>query len=185
MKGGTGVNLISMVEVSRWFERKFLLDLPISLYPNIVERLRGVPARLEDRLLQIKSEILTQKQEENWSIQEHAGHLLDLESLNMGRLDDFEEGLESLRPADVQNRKTYEANHNRTPIQGLLQQFRQERSIFVLRLEKYDVPLVSRSAVHPRLQLPMRVIDLAFFIAEHDDHHLAKISGILRRLTEG
>jgi hypothetical protein len=25
----------------------------------------------------------------------------------------------------------------------------------------------------------MRVIDLAFFAAEHDDHHLAKLTGML------
>ena len=29
---------------------------------------------------------------------------------------------------------------------------------------------------HPRLGTPMRLIDLAFFVAEHDDHHLAQIT---------
>jgi hypothetical protein len=33
----------------------------------------------------------------------------------------------------------------------------------------------------PRLNQMIRVIDLAFFIAEHDDHHLARINE-LRRL---
>jgi hypothetical protein len=28
--------------------------------------------------------------------------------------------------------------------------------------------------------MQMRVIDLAFFIAEHDDHHLARISELIR-----
>ena len=167
----------------RWFERKFNLDLPISLYSNVVERLRGVPSRLEEYLLHMPSEILTQNEGENWSIQEHAGHLLDLEPLNTGRLDDFEQGLENLRPADLQNKKTYEANHNQRSIQSLLAQFRQERVVFVRRLEKYDDEFVSRIAVHPRLQLPMRVIDLVFFVAEHDDHHLATISGMIQRLT--
>lgn len=32
----------------KWFDRKFTFDLPASMYPNVVERLRGTPARLED-----------------------------------------------------------------------------------------------------------------------------------------
>ena len=28
----------------------------------------------------------------------------------------------------------------------------------------------------PRLGTPMRLVDLAFFVAEHDDHHLAQIT---------
>ena len=32
---------------------------------------------------------------------------------------------------------------------------------------------VGAIATHPRLGQPMRLIDWAFFVAEHDDHHLA------------
>ena len=35
---------------------------------------------------------------------------------------------------------------------------------------------LEKSALHPRLGTPMRLIDLAFFVAEHDDHHLAQIT---------
>jgi len=45
----------------------------------------------------------------------------------------------------------------------------------VNRLEKIEPPLISRTMLHPRLQKPMRVVDHLFFVAEHDDHHLAKI----------
>jgi hypothetical protein len=31
----------------------------------------------------------------------------------------------------------------------------------------------------------MRVLDLAFFIAEHDDHHLARISELIRAFVKG
>jgi hypothetical protein len=34
--------------------------------------------------------------------------------------------------------------------------------------------------VHPRLQQPMRVVDMAFFVAEHDDHHLARMTQLAR-----
>jgi uncharacterized damage-inducible protein DinB len=172
-----------MVEMERWFERKFKLDLPVSLFPNVVERLRGVPVRLEEHLLPLPPELLIFKRGKDWSVQEHAGHLLDLESLNLGRLDDYEQRLTDLRPADLQNRKTYEANHNQRSIHSLLSEFRRERGLFVRRLQNSDAEFVSRNAIHPRLQISMRVIDLAYFIAEHDDHHLTTIAASIRRLT--
>ena len=48
------------------------------------------------------------------------------------------------------------------------------------RLEKYDEAFITRTALHPRLLTPMRVIDLCFFVAEHDDHHLARIWELLQ-----
>jgi hypothetical protein len=43
-------------------------------------------------------------------------------------------------------------------------------------LEEFDERAVLRTALHPRLRQPMCVLDFAFFIAEHDDHHLAAVS---------
>lgn len=167
-----------------WFERKFTLDLPLSMYPNVLERVRGTPARLEDRLLRLPREVLVRRDGESWSMQEQAGHLLDLGTLDLGRLDDYEAGLDTLRPADLGNRKTHEANHNADSIERLLAAFRTEREEFVRRLEGYDSEFIARAALHPRLRIPMRVIDLACFIAEHDDHHLARITDLLRTFSE-
>ena len=171
--------------MNRWFDRKFTLDLALSAYPNVLERLREVPGRLEELLLHLPATVLTHKSEEQWSIQEHAGHLLDLEPLGMGRMDDYESGLPALRGADLQNRKTFEANHNSTPVRTLLSEFRRERFAFADRLQNYGEEFIQRSAIHPRLNLPMRVIDLAFFVAEHDDHHLATISRMIGKLNKG
>ncbi|MDX6270160.1 MAG: hypothetical protein QOD28_1383 [Acidobacteriota bacterium] len=169
-----------MIPRAIWFERKFTLDLPLSMYPNVLERVRGTPARLEDRLLKLPREILTRRDGDDWSIQEQAGHLLDLGALDLGRLDDYAAGLDTLRAADIQNRKTHEADHNAHSIEHLLATFRAERGEFVRRLDGLDLEQVAQTALHPRLKLPMRVIDLAYFIAEHDDHHLARISALLR-----
>jgi hypothetical protein len=165
----------------RWIEREFKLGIPIEIFPNILERLRGTPARLEDRLIKLPPAVLTRKEGDAWSIQEHAGHLLDLGTLDHGRLDDFEAGGEMLRPADMGNRKTYEAEHNKRDIREILAEFRQERGAFVHRLESYDDAFIAKEALHPRLKQPMRVVDLAFFIAEHDDYHLARITESLKR----
>jgi uncharacterized damage-inducible protein DinB len=112
-------------------------------------------------------------------IQEHVGHLLDLGPLDIGRLDDFAAGRKTLRAADPQNRRTYEANHNANHMRSVLDAFRAERSEFVRRLEGFDEALILRSALYPRLQMERRVVDFAFFIAEHDNHHMAQITGLI------
>src|SRR3972149_2854707 len=64
-----------------WFERQFPTGLPAELFPVVVERLRGTPARLEERLQTLPPTALTRRSGSTWSIQENAGHLLDLEPL--------------------------------------------------------------------------------------------------------
>ena len=170
-----------MIQTVRWFEREFWFDLPAWMYPNVVERLRGTPARLEDRLGPWPQNLLTRRDGDKWSVQEHVGHLLDLGALDVARLDDYEAGRETLQAADLENRKTYEADHNSNSIKNILASFRAERAEFVRRLDAYDEEFILRAALHPRLKVPMRVLDFAFFIAEHDDHHLARITELIRR----
>jgi hypothetical protein len=166
-----------------WFERKFELGLPVWMFPNVVERLRGTPARVEALTNSLSSETLTRRDGDRWSIQEHVGHLLDLGSLDLSRVADYEAGRETLTAADVENRKTHEARHNARNFPDLLAEFRTERGEFVRRLDAFDDEFVERTALHPRLQKPMRVVDFAFFVAEHDDHHLAAISGLIRKFA--
>jgi hypothetical protein len=169
-----------MVARTEWIKRQFSFELPVGMYPNVVERLRGTPARLEDLTRSLSPEILTRRDNDKWSIQEQAGHLLDLEPLGMNRLDDFEAGRATLQAADMSNTRTFDANHNANGIENILTAFRKERMEFVRRLDEYDEAFVRKTALHPRLQMQVRVIDLAFFIAEHDDHHLARISELKR-----
>ncbi len=164
----------------RWTDRRFTFDLPEELFPVVVERLRGLPARVEDKVRSLSPEVLTRRDGEAWSIQEHIGHLLDLDELHAGRLDDFLAGASVLRAADITNRRTHEADYNRRPIADLLRALRRERESFVARLDAWDPGLISLTALHPRLQQPMRVIDMALFIAEHDDHHLARMTELAR-----
>jgi uncharacterized damage-inducible protein DinB len=165
----------------KWFDRRFTFEVPEELFPEIVERLRGTPARIEDKVRSLSPAVLTRRDGGAWSIQEHIGHLLDLDELHAGRLDDFLAGAAVLRPADLSNRKTWEANHNARPIEDLLREFRRERERFVARLDAWDENLISLTALHPRLNQPMRVIDMIFFTAEHDDHHLARMTELARR----
>jgi len=119
--------------------------------------------------------------DEKWSAQEHAGHMLDLESLWMARLDDYLTEASTLTTADLSNRKTDEAQHNRHPINKILADFRNMRLGLVNRAEKIDPAVFARAIPHPRLQTPMRLVDHLYFVAEHDDHHLAHIWALINK----
>jgi uncharacterized damage-inducible protein DinB len=174
-----------MIENRPWFERHFELGLPPEVFPGILERLRGTPARLEERLLGTATGILVRHWNNKWSIQEHAGHLWDLEPLWVDRLNDLLAGAPELKAADLQNRKTHEARHDARPLQEILAEFRRARSQLVSRLENLTAAQLQVSALHPRLRLPMTAVDLFLFVAEHDDHHLSTISGLLRTFANG
>ena len=164
-----------MISVGRWFDRQFEFTFPPALCPNLCMRLRGTPARLEETLHPCAHDVLVRKPQEKWSAQEHAGHLLDVESLWIKRVDDFLAGGTELTTADLTNRKTHEANHNARPLERLLAQFRNARFELVARVETVEPGLLARALLHPRLKKPMRLVDHLCFVAEHDDHHLARI----------
>lgn len=145
----------------------------------VIERLLGTPARLEDRLASLQASVLTRRLGNTWSIQENAGHLLDLEPLWLQRLDDLLLRRGEMTPADLTNRRTHEANHNAASLADLLGGFRRARSMLVSRLETVEAEAVGYTAPHPRLRVPMNIVDHAFFVAEHDDYHLARISELL------
>ena len=145
------------------------------LYIYLCARLRGTPARLEEVVRGVARDLLVKKPGEKWSAQEHAGHLLDLEPLWMARVDDFFTAASTLTVADLTNQKTFDAQHNRRPIGEILAEFRNARALLVSRVEKIDPAMVGRSILHPRLKIPMRLVDHLYFAAEHDDHHLAYI----------
>jgi len=168
-----------MSQVPIWFERKFEFSFPLELYPNLLARLRGTPARLEETLHGRSRETMTRKPEGKWSAQEHAGHLLDLEPLWLTRVDDYVAASDQLTAADLKNRKTDEANHNARPLDQILIEFRAARRKLLKRVDELDASLFARSIPHPRLKTPMRLVDHLFFAAEHDDHHLARIWELL------
>ncbi|MFL6520033.1 MAG: DinB family protein [Chthoniobacterales bacterium] len=163
---------------TRWFSRTFDLGLPPGAAPEILDRLRTAPDRLAAAVEGLSPEILTKRRDNKWSIQENAGHLFDLESLWDQRLDDYARGAQTLHPADLDNRKTHEAAHNDRSISDILENFRNARLGIVEKVARMTPAELSRTALHPRLQQPMTVVDLCFFVAEHDDHHLNRIKDL-------
>jgi uncharacterized damage-inducible protein DinB len=170
-----------MSQVPVWFERKFEFSFPVELYPNLLARLRGTPARLEEVFRGRSREILVEKPQGKWSAQEHAGHLLDLEPLWLARVEDYVAASAQLAVTDLQNRKTDEADHNARSLEKILTEFRAAREKLLKRMDGLDTPLLARSIPHPRLKTPMRLVDHLYFVAEHDDHHLARIWELVNR----
>src|SRR5688572_10091022 len=119
-----------------------------------------------------------------WSVKEQLGHLSDLHALDVRRVEQFLGGAAVLTAGDLSNRRTEDAGHGETPIAQLLDRLDQQRRSLTLMLERLTETELGASAIHPRLRIPMRLIDWAQFVADHDDHHLAA-ARIALRLVEG
>lgn len=164
----------------KWIERSFNFNYPVELYPEIIERVRGASARLDEYLNSAPADILTRRDDGHWSIQENAGHLFDLDALTLERIEQYVAGVPVLHAADITNKKTSEANYNNVSAAEIARAFRERRIEVVNRLESLDAEMFARSAVHPRLKIPMRLVDFVFFEAEHDDYHFTRINELLK-----
>lgn len=168
-----------------WFERKFEFSSNQNTFPALMERLIGTPVRIEEKLKGIDRPFQAVKVDNKWSILEHIGHLSDLEPLWQGRLEDILQGRAELRATDLNNTQTDFANHNARGVEALISEFSTLRNTTLSALKSLTEEQIFLSALHPRLRTPMRTIDLFLFVAEHDDHHLARISEINQVLSQG
>jgi uncharacterized damage-inducible protein DinB len=169
----------------RWTDRKFGFDVPVELYPEIIERMRGTPDRLAERTTGLPAAVQTARPAHGWSIREHVGHVADLDrSVFLTRLLVYVNDGPLLPPADMTNAATTEANHNARDLIDVLKNAREARRDFVAQLETLDANVFARTRTHPRLGVPMRLVDMIYFMSEHDDHHLATITQLSRGSRE-
>ncbi len=168
-----------MVSQTPWFDRNHIFNNPAGVFPCLYERFIGTPARLEEIVKNVPETILVKKPGNKWSVKENIGHLTEIEDLHETRLREYMAGKEVLTGVDITNKKTEGADYNQILIEKLLAEFRKRRLTFAARLENIDESLLSRSAIHPRLQKPMQLVDMVYFVCDHDDHHLAKMRAII------
>jgi uncharacterized damage-inducible protein DinB len=169
------------MNTSKWFERKFDFSFGTDEYPAIYQRLQKAPDLLTSILLDIPDHILTHQPEGKWSVKEHTGHLSLLEPLWRTRIHDILERKQALTPTDLDNRGTSEAGFNQYTITELLRKFAEERRMTLSLLDSINVANNSQTSLHPRMQQPMRIIDIVYFTAEHDDHHIGVIRELISR----
>ena len=164
---------------SEWTSRTFNFDFPEGLFPVIISRLKGVYPRIVDLTQNCSDKILSLQINNKWSVKQQIGHLTDLEELHMARINDFKNNANILSAWDGTNKKTFEADHNNKNIKILLEEFKTVREHFIKVLLSFSDHELIKTALHPRLQKQMRIVDMAFFVAEHDDHHITKMWEII------
>ena len=160
---------------TEWFRRNFPAITDNGLMPGILERLAGTPARLRAMVADARPRATAS----GWSAAKELGHLSDIEPLWIARVDDIMQGRPDLTVADLTNRATTNADHDRHPLPALVDRFEPARRALVAALRGASSGDLERSARHPRLGTPMRLVDLAYFVAEHDDHHMARLRELL------
>jgi hypothetical protein len=160
---------------TKWTSRVFSFDFPEGWIYNILERLYGTQYRIVALVDGLHESNLIHSPGGKWSIKQHIGHLIDLEDLHEGRIDDFLARAPQLRAADMTNAKTHSTNYNEWSIPELVEGFVLKRDRLIYRLKSLDDDTMRFPSLHPRLQVMMRPVDMAYFTAEHDDHHLASI----------
>ena len=166
-----------------WIERKFNFDYPAGKWPDLLARVRGTPARIEELVRGLDPTAPARQPDDGWSIQQNVGHLIVVEDLHLCRIDEILDGKDVLTAADMTNRRSNEADFSARDFADLLAEFRTARARLVARFESLDESDWAKSAQHPRLNQPMRIVDIACFTAEHDDYHVARIHELVGRLT--
>jgi uncharacterized damage-inducible protein DinB len=162
-----------MITQTAWKERTFEFNLPVGVFPIIVERLRGAPIRLEAMLRNTTAETLQQKIGDKWSVIEQVNHLCNCEEVWLGRVEDIRARKE------IFERRTLKTDLQSEDIELLLKNFSAARNTLINLVENMDEPTASLTINHARLQRPIRLMDSLFSTAEHDDHHMAKIRALV------
>jgi uncharacterized damage-inducible protein DinB len=163
---------------TKWFDRIFPPQQDVGVFPCIMERLEGTTARLTNKIESIKNDSPVSR-DGKWSIKKEIGHLIDLEPLWLARTLQIIDNQKNLKKTDLANTKTHETNHDARDFADLIQEFKQHRHELMSVLRDVTEADLEKAAVHPRLGTPMKIIDLAYFVAEHDDHHLAQMTELL------
>lgn len=161
---------------TKWFERKFAIIEDNGLLPAIIERLEGTSLRLMEKLERVNPNTVKIEEKGKWSIKKEVGHLIDLEPLWLARIKEIIAEKKDLMKADLMNTKTHQAIHDERNHTDLSHEFRMHRQKLIKLLRSMSDQDLDKAAKHPRLGTPMRLVDLAYFVAEHDDHHLAQIT---------
>jgi hypothetical protein len=162
-----------------WFERDLKFGYSSEMLPFFLERLSGTIIRLEAKTKGILDDVLSAKRDGKWSIKQNIGHLAEVDAIANKRMDEMTTGVAVMSPAVFEPQ-----DYNPWPIEKVLELFKINRN---LNLKKYQTLSESdskKSSLHPRLRVQMTPVDLAWFDAEHDDHHLVKINEILKASTK-
>lgn len=157
-----------------WFDRSFTFGVPKEMLPFLLERLEGTIYRIEHKVKGVSNKVLSERYNDKWSIKQNIGHLAEVDTVGNKRIDEMLAGIPVLSPAVFEPQ-----DYNPWPIEKVVGFFKETRLSNIKKYRSLSDMHLSKSSLHPRLKVQMTPVDLALFDAEHDDHHLLKISDIL------
>lgn len=161
-----------------WFERNLKFGYPKEMLPFFLERLEGTIVRLETKVKGVSDKTLSMRLNGKWCIKENIGHLAEVDEVANKRIDEMVNGSAVMSPAVFEPQ-----DYSTWPIDEVLQLFSKNRRSNIKKYNTIKNDDLLRPSLHPRLKVMMTPVDLAWFDAEHDDHHLVKINEILVQLS--
>jgi hypothetical protein len=161
-----------------WFERNIVAVDEPRMLPFHLERIAGTIVRLEHKVTGRSDATLSTRLDGKWSVKENIGHLGDVESVGLKRLDEIANGITPMSSAVMPPLHDY----NAMTIREVLDYFIRHREATLMKYQGMDDGALQKKSLHPRLKVMMTPASLALFHAEHDDHHLVRISEILKSL---
>ena len=166
------------MEKLEWFDRRFTFGFPKGMLPFFLERLEGTITRIEEKVKDVSEEKLSHKLDGKWSVKQNIGHLAEVDEIAIKRIDEMRNGVSPMSPAVFEPRGDYNAQS----VREVIEYFTKTRKANLEKYRKLSAADLEAASIHPRLKVSMNAIDLAFFDAEHDDHHLVRINEILAKL---
>jgi uncharacterized damage-inducible protein DinB len=163
-----------------WFERNLVFGKPKEMLPYYLERLSGTAIRMEEKVKGIPEQTLSAPYNTKWSVKQNIGHLAEVDEIALKRIAEMVSGVAVMSPAVFEPTRDY----NSMPIDEVLKFFRETRSKNLEKYRSLSESDLSKSSLHPRLNVQMTPVDLAWFDAEHDDHHLVKIREIISNFRQ-
>ena len=148
------------------------------MLPYFLERLEGTFIRMESKVKGVSNEVLSTQLKGKWSVKQNIGHLAEVDEISTKRIGEIISGVAQLSPAVFEPRGDY----NNQDVRDVLNFFRTNRLNNLKRYAELAERDLIKSSLHPRLKVQMTPVDLAWFDAEHDDHHLVTINTILKSL---
>lgn len=161
-----------------WFERNLKFGYGTEMLPFFIERLEGTIVRLEQKVKGVDDTLLSKRLNNKWSIKENIGHLAEVDEIANRRIEEMASGTPVMSPAVFEPK-----DYNPWPIEKLLDFFKKTRQSNIGKYKTLTAEQLKKYSLHPRLKVQMTPVDLAWFDAEHDDHHLVKINEILHLLN--
>lgn len=161
-----------------WVDRHMPLGLPIDQLPFLLERLHGTPERLRELFRDQPPHKLRTRAVDAWSMFDHAAHLLLVQERFHMRIEEYRALCERLSPIGFEDAENRLRGHASRDTGDMLEEFRLERMAFIAEVRSLPKGILPHRAEHPCRGPGMRITDALYWLAEHDDHHLACIRAL-------